>query len=69
MPFFFNSDRIFVFPCTSQHCMCLNCFIHYCQAMMNSELFRNFVDVGYSVSCPARGEAIGGCEGVVGVRV
>lgn len=49
--------------------MCLNCFIHYCQAMMNSELFRNFVDVGYSVSCPARGEAIGGCEGVVGVRV
>eukprot|EP00731_Ephydatia_muelleri_P029416 Em0020g1060a len=48
-------EQVFVFPCPNRHCLCLGCFMNYCQVMMNCDLFRTFPEVGYSINCPAPG--------------
>lgn len=49
-------DPILVFPCTSGHVTCLDCFRQYCLSRLMDRQFISHEDIGYTLPCPA------GCE-------
>ena len=49
--------------CSSRHCICLSCFRNMCTVKLDNDSFRNFVEFGYSVSCPGPGELTSLIEG------
>ncbi|XP_064618311.1 LOW QUALITY PROTEIN: E3 ubiquitin-protein ligase parkin-like [Liolophura sinensis] len=51
-----KSTLVLVFPCSSGHAMCLDCFQNYGVTRLNNRTFVNVENVGYSLPCPA------GCE-------
>jgi len=49
-------DPVIVFPCTSAHVICIECFEQYCLSRLNERQFVFDSHIGYSLGCPA------GCE-------
>ncbi|CAG0882473.1 unnamed protein product [Darwinula stevensoni] len=47
-------DLVLVFPCSSAHVTCLDCFRTYCQSLLQERQFTYDPVHGYSVPCPAK---------------
>lgn len=45
-------ETVLVFPCASQHVICLDCFEQYCISRLNERRFIIDPQVGYSLDCP-----------------
>lgn len=50
------SDPVLVFPCTSGHTTCLDCFRQYCSSRLADRQFIPHPEIGYTLPCPT------GCE-------
>ncbi|XP_063675506.1 E3 ubiquitin-protein ligase parkin-like [Bolinopsis microptera] len=47
-----DSNPVIVFPCPSNHAMCISCFESYCLHQLNSRQFVEHETAGYTLSCP-----------------
>lgn len=43
---------VLVFPCNTDHVLCLECFVEYCIAKLNERQFDYHPDFGYTLHCP-----------------
>lgn len=51
------SEILMVFPCDSQHTMCLDCFRSYCVTSLDSRSFIQTEEKGYTIPCPGNSDA------------
>lgn len=47
-------EMMVVFNCPDKHCMCVDCFMQYCEVQLTNRQFEEHQQIGYTIRCPAQ---------------